>query len=1222
MYQSIFINKKDELVYLWDDERGMTEFPLKSVRYAYRKSQIGTYKSLYGDKLERVYDYSDHDTNLFESDVQMELKVLTDVYSDSDEPSKGHRILAFDIEVDSTGGFPDIAEGDKEITAIAIYDFVVDKYICYVLDREKKIADGSHDNVTIQSFRNEENLLETFLNKWKEINPTIVTGWNSNGFDIPYIFNRIRAVLGKRSACSLSPVGIAYQNKFNKRMVVAGINCLDYMELYKKFLGVMRPSYALGAVARDEELKTQKLTYRGSLNDLYKTDLNRYVEYNLADVKIIVELDKKYDFLYLARSVCHKGHIPYEWFQMSSRFIDGAILMYLHRHNLIAPNKPIGGREEYEEMEKEGEDGFIGAYVKEPIPNLYDWIYSADITSLYPSIIMSLNISPETKIGKIEKWDYDEFQNGNMSLVKIGATAYTNAEFKKMLDNNVFSVSSNGIMFRQDIEGVVPKILDMWFSERVEYRELAKKHKKEGDVEKAAFYGRRQLRQKIFLNCFSPDTNVMTPMGIKSITDFKEGDLVYSLNKESGITEIRPVTRIYEYDYCGDMIHFCSHHYDFLVTPNHKFWVSKLGKQEYKSFKWETASDIISDKVRRKFPIISQFPSLLKTTASISLEDYAKIYKMDFVIKNNKIRIRRPNDNKQGRHTTYIPVKYDMDDWLEFLGWYISKGSLYTSIPKKYENGNSRGISYKIHIAQEKFQSDIISLLDRMKLPYYMDDKGFSISNDIIYHILEQECGKYSENKSIPGWVFELPTSQLKYIYKTLMLGDGHIRGNCYTTKSLLLKNDFIRLCLHIGENYAYLRDYDGCYRIQINSIRGKGPTLKHTHRKIVPYIGKVYCIEVDEHHTILCGRNDKYQWTGQSVYGTLGLPVFRFYDRDNAEATTVSGQYIIKSAEKLVNDIYHQKFKDAGKVPTETDFVKYVDTDSVYLSSVPLAMCEATMPTDMKQFTIDSVTLIAGKINELYKEMVPRVFNISSERNRIKIVGDVIAKKAMWIAKKRYAMLKVFDMESMSDVKDKNGNEGKIEIKGIDIVRSSWPTAFKKIASSVMDMLLRGVSKIEIDEKILSFEENIDNVPYVDLGKTTSVKFVSQDGEKNYNPLRRNPFQYIKGTPIGVKSALAYNDLIKLWKLDLKVEPIHHGQKVKWVYLVTNEFNIDTLAMKGDDTDPDEILNLISKCINRELIYDSELKSKLMEFYEVIRWEFPRRNVFNIFESDSSNEW
>lgn len=263
-----------------------------------------------------------------------------------------------------------------------------------------------------------------------------------------------------------------------------------------------------------------------------------------------------------------------------------------------------------------------------------------------------------------------------------------------------------------------------------------------------------------------------------------------------------------------------------------------------------------------------------------------------------------------------------------------------------------------------------------------------------------------------------------------------------------------------------------------------------------------------------------------------------------------------------------------------------------------------------MKQFTIDTISYITGQINEFYKIMVPQVFNIKPEKNRIKIVGDVIAKKSLWIAKKRYAMLKVYDMENMSDVKDKAGNEGKMEVKGIDTVRSSFPAAFRVVATDVLNMLLRGAPKSEIDEKILKFEEGIDEVPILDLGKTTSVKFISQKGDLNYNPSTRKPFQFEKKTPVGVKSALGYNDLLKAWKFDKQIEPIYHSQKIRWVYLIPNEFGIDSLALKADDTDPDQIMELITKYIDRKAMYEAELKSKLEEFYGVMKWDYPNRGT------------
>jgi DNA polymerase elongation subunit (family B) len=841
MYQNIFVDKKNWKVYLWDDIKGFAKFPYP--RYAYKRNLAGKYKSLYGDALEKVTNFDDRDPELFESDVSPEMRMLIDAYESSDEPSKGHRILVLDIEVSSEGGFPDVAEGDKPITAIAFYDQAGNKYYSLILDPDKKVSEKEVDNVITRSFQSEEELLETFLLKWDEIRPTIVTGWSSNRFDMPYLFNRLRVVLGKEAGYRLSPVGIAYQNKFNKKMIVAGISLLDYIELYKKFIGVMKPSWSLANVAKDEELKHQKIIYRGNLNDLYKNDIHRFVEYNLTDVKVVVDLDKKHDFISLACSVCHKGHVPYEWFQMSSRFIDGAILMYLRRHNLVAPNKPVGGQEEYERMEEEDEEGYTGAFVKEPIVGLHDWIYSVDVRSLYPSTIMTLNVSPETKIGKINDWDFTLYDQGKMHIVHIGDQGYSAADFKKMIANNTFSISSNGVLYRQDVPGVVPTILDSWFKERVEYRELADKYGKESDKEKEEFYDRRQKRQKIFLN----------------------------------------------------------------------------------------------------------------------------------------------------------------------------------------------------------------------------------------------------------------------------------------------------------------------------------------------------------------------------SVYGVLGLPIFRFYDRDNAEATTISGQTIIRSAERLVNDMYATKFKNASVPLPETDFVKYIDTDSLYVSSLPLAKLQSTMP-DMTQFTIEIVTEVAALINRFYEYMVPRVFNVSKDHNRIKIVPDVVAKKALWVAKKRYAMLKVYDMERMKPIKDKKGNEGKLEVKGIDTVRSSFPAAFQKLAREILDQILRGTPRETLDEKIMAFEEVIDTYSIYDLAKTSSIKFISKDGEHNYNPSSRRPFQFVKGTPAQVKAALAYNDLLKVWKLEKQIEKIGHSEKIKWVYTLPNDFFVEQIAFKADDTDPDQMLEFVEKCIDRKKMYDRELYSKLSEIYSAIGWKMPSR--------------
>ncbi len=155
-----------------------------------------------------------------------------------------------------------------------------------------------------------------------------------------------------------------------------------------------------------------------------------------------------------------------------------------------------------------------------------------------------------------------------------------------------------------------------------------------------------------------------------------------------------------------------------------------------------------------------------------------------------------------------------------------------------------------------------------------------------------------------------------------------------------------------------------------------------------------------------------------------------------------------------------------------------------------------------------------------------------------------------------------------------------------------------------------------------MQFEETLDSYSIYDLAKTSSVKYISRNGENNYNPKDRRPFQFINQSPAQVRAALSYNDLLKAWKLEKQFEKIGHSAKIKWVYLLPNDFCIEQLAMKADDTDPDQILDFITNHIDRRKLYDRELHSKLEEIYTVIGWKYPNRGsqlaskVFNFEEN------
>jgi DNA polymerase elongation subunit (family B) len=508
MYQNIYYERQKNLIHLWDDKSGYQTFPYR--KYAYKKDPYGEYRSMYGDKLTKIGKWEkDEAEDLFESDVPETTRVLVDIY-DNDLPSNGHRVLTFDIEVEMISGLPNTKEAKNEITAIAAHDGATKLYDVFVLDKERKVKNNSNNfnkdgrEVNVHIFDNERNLLYAFLNYYEEINPTILTGWNIDFFDIPYLFNRIKNVCGEGNAKRLSPIGECFWSPYREKWSFGGVSILDYINLYKTYTYTLEASYTLNYIAT-KELGRGKVEYEGGLDDLFENDLEKFIEYNIVDVDLVVAMDEKLQFIELCRAVCHAGFVPYEDYIFSSKWLEGACLGYLKKKGLVATNKPKDRKERMQALRDNNEEKFIGAYVKEPIVGKYDWIYDLDLTSLYPSIIMTLNISPETKVGKIQNWDAEENIRGVEKIYKLvgkdGDTyEYTTQELKEVIKDSNLGVAANGVLYTQDKPGLIADILNDWFQKRVEFRKLEKKYGEAKDTEKYEFYAKRQLVQKILLN--------------------------------------------------------------------------------------------------------------------------------------------------------------------------------------------------------------------------------------------------------------------------------------------------------------------------------------------------------------------------------------------------------------------------------------------------------------------------------------------------------------------------------------------------------------------------------------------------------------------------------------------------------------------------------------------------------------------------------------------------
>lgn len=484
-------------MHVWDDQRGY--FTKKYRNYAYVRDGNGSYTSIYGERLKKINFWRKEDNlDLYESDVNEITRFLIDEYGNTDDVSDGHTILTFDIEVEMNSGLPDTSEAKNTITSIAFHDSVSNDYFVYVLNNGDEL-NKTIKNAKVRSFRSEEDMLIAFLDKWEEISPTIVTGWNIDFFDVTYLYNRLKRLLGTSAANRLSPIGKVHWNKYRKRYIIAGVSALDYIALFKNFTYTEYPNYRLDTIAQ-LELGRGKIEYDGNLDQLFRDDLEKFIEYNLVDVELVVEMDRKLQFIELARAICHAGHVSYEDFLFSSKWLEGAILTFLRRNGKVAPNKPLRSHN------SDNNDKFKGAYVKEPITGLYKWIYDLDLTSLYPSIIMSINISPETLVGTVKNYSTEAHITGNLSEYLITDThgkmypPMNKSEFQKFIEKMNLSVAANGALYRLDIVGVIPEILSVWFDKRVEYKDLMKKYGREGNDELYKFYSQRQLVQKIMLN--------------------------------------------------------------------------------------------------------------------------------------------------------------------------------------------------------------------------------------------------------------------------------------------------------------------------------------------------------------------------------------------------------------------------------------------------------------------------------------------------------------------------------------------------------------------------------------------------------------------------------------------------------------------------------------------------------------------------------------------------
>jgi DNA polymerase elongation subunit (family B) len=506
-YTHVYQRRNDILVRGYENgKRVQRRVPYKPYLFVTdRKGENSGWKSLYGEKplskmifdsISEARDFMERyeDVNGFEYHgyTKWQYVYMADEYAGFVDFDLNQIHKAFlDIEVRSNNGFPNIEKALDEITAVTLSD--AKKYWVLVTN------DFTTDDPNIEVIRcaNERELLYRFLQLWRELDLDVITGWNVESFDLIYMYNRMCNIIGQEEADKLSPWNHCERYTFFDKMGrecqavrIHGIATLDYMQLYLKFTYHKQEQYSLGYIGK-VELDIDKVDYKSlgyvNLEDLYLRNHQLFVEYNIHDVRIVVKLDEKMDFISQALAIAYDAHVNFEDAVTSVLLWEVIILNYFNSNKVAMPPR------------KRAHKGaaIAGAYVKDPVPGKYDWFASFDLDSLYPHIIMQWNISPEMFVERAYNCTPDEWLNPMRAQYWID-------EAKK----NNYAIAGSGSKFLREKQGFLPFLMQHYYDGRKKNKMLMLefKQKSADDPSNTEFkrkqiqYNNIQMAMKIILN--------------------------------------------------------------------------------------------------------------------------------------------------------------------------------------------------------------------------------------------------------------------------------------------------------------------------------------------------------------------------------------------------------------------------------------------------------------------------------------------------------------------------------------------------------------------------------------------------------------------------------------------------------------------------------------------------------------------------------------------------
>ena len=576
-YVDAFYNKDKDIVQVVERIKGKrvyNDYP--AWRTFYVKDPRGDHISIHGDKVrqikcKRLKDlHKERKINtgktFYESDIKPEVRCLSENYNGIDSPTLNTAFFDIETDFDASRGFADPSDPFMPITAITVHLQWLDLLVTLVIPpKSMRSGEGLKEAERIceqfentQLYLSEVDMLNDFLDVIEDAD--VLAGWNSEGYDIPYIVNRITEVLSKshtRKLClwELEPQKrrIVKYGKEQETFDLFGRIHLDYLELYRKYTYHEMHSYALDTIG-EHEVGEQKVAYDGTLDQLYNNDFYKFVEYNRQDVALLDKIDKKLRFIELANEIAHDNTVNIKTTMGAVAVTEQAIINEAHRRGMVVPDrkKKVWSDDDVELSDEELHEVEMqkaaGAFVAVPKAGLQRWVAGIDINSLYPSVIRAMNMSPETIAGQLrpdltekmigdrisegrktgaktfgssQAWDEtfstEEFRlvnerdkASNITLVLEDAPweenkttqALSGQEAYDLIYNSElnWTLTANGTIFKQDVQGIIPSLLERWYAERQVMQENKKLAIKDGDAEEIAFWDKRQLVKKINLN--------------------------------------------------------------------------------------------------------------------------------------------------------------------------------------------------------------------------------------------------------------------------------------------------------------------------------------------------------------------------------------------------------------------------------------------------------------------------------------------------------------------------------------------------------------------------------------------------------------------------------------------------------------------------------------------------------------------------------------------------